>query len=222
MTYKDKVKEHVNNDEIFNNLVKYVQMIEEKNKVMNLTGFKDDRLWQEGIYESIVSLESTFKNVEGKELLDIGAGAGFPSIPFKITHPLVNLSIYEGQNKRVKFLTEVSEELNLNIRVLNQRVETSDEIEYFDLITARAVSELKVLIEASALVGKINSKYAFVKGPRVNEEKQRAGLITKDLGVKVEINKVPFEGKEIFIASYYKIQATPKGIPREWSKIVKK
>ncbi|MCK5945928.1 MAG: class I SAM-dependent methyltransferase, partial [Mycoplasmataceae bacterium] len=96
MTYRDKVKQHVNNDEIFNKLSNYAGMIQTKNRVMNLTGFKGDTLWEEGIHESIISLESVFKDCDGKELLDIGAGAGFPSVPFLIAHPEVKLTIYEG------------------------------------------------------------------------------------------------------------------------------
>lgn len=221
MTYRDKVKQHVNNDEIFNKLSNYAGMIQTKNRVMNLTGFKGDTLWEEGIHESIISLESVFKDCDGKELLDIGAGAGFPSVPFLIAHPEVKLTIYEGHGKRVKFLQEVSDELDLNIRVLNQRVETSTEVEKFDLITARAVSELKVIIEASSQVGKIDSHYAFIKGPRIHDELQRAGLIAKDLGIKVEKIRVEYDTKEIYIASFYKTKETPKGLPREWAKIVK-
>ena len=130
MSFKQITKDHINNAQIFSNLEKYVTLIEKYNKVMNLTGFSKDRLWEEGIYESLVSLETAFgKNVKGK-LLDIGAGAGFPSIPYLINNPNLELTIFEPQKKRLNFLEIVKDTLNLNVRLVNTRVEEFKKMKY--------------------------------------------------------------------------------------------
>lgn len=178
MNFKEITKTHVNNDAIFSKLEKYAALIEEKNKVMNLTGFTEDRLWKEGIYESIVSLETTISDFN-ISLLDIGAGAGFPSVPFLIAHPEVKLTIMEPLIKRVVFLKEVNEELGLNINFEVVRAEEYKEEEVFDFITARAVAPLKALIEISFRPAKMNATFAWVKGPNANDEIEVSKKIIK-------------------------------------------
>ncbi len=220
MTFKEKTKLHVNNNEIFNKLCLYVEMIEETNKHMNLTGFSKDRLWEEGIYESIISLETGIQDLKGR-LLDIGAGAGFPSVPFVILHPEIKLTIYEPINKRVNFLNSVSKELNLNIDIQKLRIEDSTEFERFDLITARAVVKFKHLMEASHHVGKIGSKFIFVKGPKAETEIEEAEQISKIFNISPKKINIKSDNKNNNLIAYIKEKTTPKGFPRTWS-IIKK
>ncbi len=183
MTFKEKTKLHINNEEKFTKLCKYVEIIEKTNKYMNLTGFSDDKLWEEGIYESVIALETGIKNSDGKLLLDIGAGAGFPSIPYAIAHPEIEVVIYEPIGKRAIFLNRVSDELNLKIEVQKIRVEDSQEIERFDIITARAVIKFKYLLEASHHIGKVGASFIFIKGPKAFAEIEEATEVTKIFGV---------------------------------------
>ncbi len=223
MTFKELTKKHIDNENLFSNLEKYVEMIEEKNAVMNLTGFKGDKLWEEGIYESILALEQSFDNVKSKKLLDIGAGVGFPSVPFKIVHPEVDLYVYEPTLKRVKFLQSVSDELELDIKIENVRAEDSETEQEFDLITARAVTALPALIEISSRIGKIGAKYSFIKGPRATEEIDKSKKIIHKLGISVISKKVNISlEKDIYLVIFDKKKETPKGIPRNWAQIAKK
>lgn len=220
MTFKDLTKQLVPEDR-FDLLERYFNMIEEKNAVMNLTGFSGDRLWQEGIYESIYVLIKAFGKVENKNILDIGAGAGFPSVPYLIAFPNNSLTIYEPKNKRTLFLESVKEELNLNIDIKNIRAEESNEKNKFDLITARAVASFKVLAEISHSPAKIGAKFGFMKGPKVHEEVKESSWIINRLKISPEIIKIDTEGRDNYVISYLKEEETPVDIPREWRVIVK-
>lgn len=224
MNFKEKTKEFVlkvSTEKSFRDLETYVQMIEDKNKVMNLTGFSGDRLWEEGIYESIVSLYQVFNNPGSKKLLDIGAGAGFPSVPFKIVFPELKLSIIEPQNKRVLFLDSVSNELSLDIDLIVKRAEDVNDLE-FDLITARAVAPLYALLEISSHLGKKGAHFAFLKGPSLVEEIKFANKMISKFGIKGNMNKISDSSlsREAFVYEYVKQVDTPEGYPRPWAKIV--
>lgn len=224
MTFKDKTKEFVlkvANEKAFANLETYVNMIEEKNKVMNLTGFSGDRLWKEGIFESIISLYQFFGNPGSKKLLDIGAGAGFPSVPFKIVFPEVNLTIIEPLNKRMIFLEGVFKKLGLEVKLLIARAEEVKD-ETFDLVTARAVAPLKVLLEISSQLGHKETHYAFLKGPSVVEELDEAKAIINKLKITGSIKKIESNDldREAYAFEYQKQFDTPNGYPRPWAKIV--
>lgn len=223
MNFKEITRQHVNDESIFSRLEEYVQLIEEKNKVMNLTGFSGDRLWKEGIYESIVSLECGIREFNKIKLLDIGAGAGFPSVPFLIAHPEVELTIMEPLQKRINFLTIVDESLKLNINFKITRAEEFKGSELFDFITARAVAPLKALIEISHKPGKIGSTYVWVKGPNVEEEINASQKIIKKLNIDLKVLKVESEikDKQINIVIYNKDSKTPVDIPRNWAQIAK-
>lgn len=226
MTFKQKTHEFVlsvSTPEAFKNLETYVNMIEEKNKVMNLTGFTGDRLWEEGIYESIISLWEIFKDPSKKHMLDIGAGAGFPSVPFKIVFPEMNLTIIEPINKRVNFLKEVSNALNLNIKLIIGRAEETKNTT-FDLITARAVAPLYALLEISSHLGNIGTKYGFLKGPSIDDETLEAKNIIQKLGIQFEVKKLTSRDldRDAYSFEYIKSKPTPNDIPRAWAKIVEK
>ena len=223
MNFKEITRAHINNEHIFSQLEKYVDLIEEKNKVMNLTGFTEDRLWKEGIYESIVSLEAGIKETNNIKLLDIGAGAGFPSVPFAIAHPEVKLTIMEPLQKRINFLSIVNDELKLNINFEITRAEDFKQEEMFEYITARAVAPLKALIEISHKPAKIGATFVWIKGPSVDEEIKDAQKIIKKLNINLKIKKVESElkEKEINIITYKKENKTPGDIPRNWAQIAK-
>ena len=222
MTFKEKTQAHINNEVKFAKLERYVELIEEKNKVMNLTGFTGDDLWKYGIYESIISLENGIEDHHGR-LLDIGAGAGFPSVPYLIAHPQIELSIFEPLQKRTKFLEEVSKELELNIHLVITRAEEFAGENLFDYITARAVAPLKALVEISHKLSKKNGKFIWIKGPSYEEELEKSKKIFKKLSITPEVKKVNSEidDKTTFLIIYSKTIETPQGIPRNWAQIVK-
>ena len=161
---------------ILEKLSQYYFLIEEKNQVLNLTAFSDLKLVEEGLIESILLLSEIDKSIysfKNKKILDIGAGAGFPSLPYLIfTNENFELTIYEPMLKRYNFLVEVKEKLNLKkLRILRYRAEDSKEFNYYNLITARAVAKLRILIEFSHKLGKTNDwMLCFLKYKKYEEE----------------------------------------------------
>lgn len=221
-----KVLKLVNDDEkIMTNLQTYVDLVLEYNKCMNLTGFDEDTIWKEGIFQSIYLLNQMLNKDENFSLLDIGAGAGFPSIPYLIfRNNLFHLSIVESNKKRVDFLKMVKNKLSLNVQLINKRIEEiENQDEQYDFITARAVTSLKNLIEISSRVGKINSTYFFLKSKKYQDELLESQTIIKKLKIE-NISAKTYDlndDKEHVIISYKKEFKTPQGVPRKWSLINK-
>ena len=219
--FQDLTKE-ISSEESFVLLEKYVELIEEKNKSMNLTGFSGDRLWEEGIYESIISLKDFV--IDDSKLLDIGAGAGFPSVPFAIFNPSVELTIYEPLRKRIDFLKIVIEELGLtNIILVNERIENSTQQDYFDYATARAVAPTIALFEISHRMVKLGGEFVWIKGPNVFNEIEASKKIMKKLSIRPDVIELQndFVTKQIYVVNYFKEINTPVGVPRDWSQIAK-
>lgn len=223
--WKNKVFELLKFDTLkIQNLEKYVLSVLENNKLTNLTGFNEKNIWNEGIYQSILLLNSILKNKKNIKFLDIGSGAGFPSIPYLLfTDNKINLTIVDSSKKRISFLKNICQEMNLKINLVNLRVEEWKEYEKFDYITARAVTSLKNLVEISSHLGKINSTYFFLKSKRYLEELKEAQKIINILDIKkINIKKFDInDNKDHVIISYIKTKKTPEGYPRKWSIINK-
>ncbi|WP_322961790.1 16S rRNA (guanine(527)-N(7))-methyltransferase RsmG [Mycoplasmopsis cynos] len=202
---------------------KYFDLIEEKNKVMNLTGFSGERLWEEGIFESLIFMLKITENQENKIILDIGAGAGFPSIPYALTRPRNKLVIYEPIQKRVNFLNLVVHELNLNdyVEVIRTRVEEIKEKNLFDIVTARAVASIKELLMSSFHLVKLNGSMLLLKSTKFQEELNQAREILKLLKTKIEIIDMQndFEHRNNKIIKIKKLRSTPLQFPFSWKEI---
>ncbi len=222
MSFKDKTFELIGqNEEVFQDLIKYVDLIETTNKSLNLTGFSGDDLWREGIYQSIVLMNESFEITQGKKMLDIGSGVGFPSVPFLIYKRDFDLFISEPSLKRVAFLEEVKKQLSLKMVFMVQRIEDVKEEETFDLITARAVTSLKNLIEISSRVGAMDAQYSFLKGPKIYDELQESSQIIEELSLRTDIKTVDImtknnEIQKHYLFQYSKTKKTPKKYPRTW------
>lgn len=226
MNWKDEVLKLTNfNYDIFNKLENYVNLVLENNKKFNLTGFDEEKIWEEGIYQSIVLLDSYLSKFKNIKVLDIGAGAGFPSVPYLIfANNCFELTIIESNLKRINFLKLIKTSLNLNINLIYERAENTKEFEEFDFITARAVTSLKNLIEISAHLGKINATYFFLKSKKYELELTEANWIFNELKLtNLKIKSFDLkDGKEHYVISYQKKHSTPKKYPRNWATIIKK
>ena len=214
-------------NKIKDKLNEYYELIETENSKYNLTGFHDDILFKYGIIENILifqEIEKKIISLDNLNILDIGAGAGFPSLPFLIfKNESFNLTIYEAQKKRCSFLQLVIDKLNIkNINIVNIRCENSNDYSKFDFITARAVSEFKNLVEISHKLGKMNSYFCFLKSKKYNLEIDNAKWIIKKLMLNVQILRLDiFFDIENILLYFQKNKLTPEGIPREWKTIIK-
>lgn len=226
MTNKEIVINYCkDNNYDFSSLEKYVNFIEEKNKVMNLTGFYDDKLWGEGIYESLMYMEEVCKNQENIEILDIGAGVGFPSIPFILLNSKNKLTIYEPIQKRVNFLNEVITMFNIKdrVKVIRTRSEEVLEKNIFDLIVARAVADVRSMLMSSFHLLKINGNMSLIKGQNYSSEIENAEDILKKLKYNINVKKLEIKNtdKHNFIVEITKLRSTPKEFPYKWKDIKK-
>ena len=173
------------------NLEKYSEMMLRYNEVMNLTAITEpDEIREKHFLDSITLLLSE-KITQGCSLIDIGAGAGFPSIPVKITREDVNLTMLDSLNKRINFLNDVIKELGLkNAKAIHMRAEEGGKNkglrEKFDIATARAVADLAVLSEYALPFVKVGGYFVAMKGNAPKEELEGAKKAIREMGGEVE------------------------------------
>lgn len=150
----------------------YYNYLIEYNKNTNLTSItnKED-VYLKHFYDSIL-LSQTIDLNSIDTLLDIGCGAGFPGVVLKIIYPNIKLTLLDSNNKKTKFCEELIKILDLtSTTIINKRAEEyiKEKREYFDLVTARAVKNLPVLIELSIPFVKINGYFIAMKSDYIDE-----------------------------------------------------
>jgi 16S rRNA (guanine527-N7)-methyltransferase len=154
-------------DSFFFNIQKYKEHLFRWNKIHNLTGAKDENTLNHFIYDSVFPVSFLPKC---KNLLDIGTGAGFPGMILALALPETKVTLVEPLTKRASFLQFIKADLDLkNVKVVKKRVEDM-EIEIFELITSRAVTDTNMLLKLSGNFRDKNSKLLFYKGERVFDE----------------------------------------------------
>ncbi len=199
----------------------YMELLIEWNEKMNLTAITDPK---EIILKHFVDSLTIAKYVkEGKSVIDMGTGAGFPGIPIKIYRKDVKVVLADSLNKRIKFLDEVIDKLKLeNVETIHCRAEelgkNKQYREKFDYATSRAVANLSTLSEYLMPFVKLNGKCIFMKTIEVEEELEKAKKAIKTLGGKIEkVDKFEIPesdlGRSIIIVKKEKI--TPSKFPRK-------
>jgi 16S rRNA (guanine527-N7)-methyltransferase len=154
-------------ENFFTNIQKYKENLFKWNKIHNLTGAKDEATIDEFIYDALFPV--TFLN-KPKTLMDIGTGAGFPGMILALALPQTKVTLVEPLAKRAGFLQFIKATLNLeNVTVVKQRVENMPP-QIFEIITSRAVTDTKMLLQLSKNFRNESSQLLFYKGERVYEE----------------------------------------------------
>ena len=167
----------------------YMNLLIEKNKVMNLTAIIEP---QEIIVKHFIDSLTVLKEIgENKKIIDVGTGAGFPGIPIKIVYPNTEIVLLDSLNKRINFLNEVIEKLEMEgIRTIHSRAEElgrdEQHREKYDCAIARAVAPLNVLTEYLIPFVKTTGKCICMKGKECAEEIARGERAIKELGGKVK------------------------------------
>ncbi|NLC34314.1 MAG: 16S rRNA (guanine(527)-N(7))-methyltransferase RsmG [Erysipelothrix sp.] len=201
----------------------YREMLQEYSKIMNLTAILDTQeIYIKHFYDSLIP--ALFIDLHG-DLLDVGAGAGFPSIPLKILNPNLNVTILEPNNKRVRFLTDLCQKLEINVKIVEQRAEDyiKETTQRFDFTFARAVANLPVLLELCLPFVKVDGYFIALKGQKYQEELDESKNALNVLNATVsEIHTLELEDAQRAILKIKKLKATHPKYPRNFGQIKKK
>ncbi len=204
----------------------YYEILIEWNQKMNLTAItnKED-VYLKHFYDSL-SLAFEY-DLSNQSILDVGAGAGFPSIPLKIVYPDLHVTIVDSLQKRITFLHHLIDELHLeNVEAYAYRAEeyALDHRESYDIVSARAVARLNILDELCLPLVKVGGVMITLKGSQgITELEEAKAGITKLGGKVTKVNNFTLPGVEDqrVNITIEKIKNTTKQYPRPYSKIKK-
>ena len=150
-----------NTDYLFDRLLIYKNLLEKWNKIFNLTSITKSK---EVITHHFLDCLSIVQYLEGKNILDVGSGAGLPGIIIGLCSPNKNITLIDSVGKKTSFLKQVCVELNLtNIEVVQDRVENFYTDKLFDSIIARAFSEIQIFINLTLSESSSSSQFFEIK-----------------------------------------------------------
>ena len=199
----------------------YMNLLIEWNKKINLTAITEP---DEIILKHFVDSLTISKYIsDGTNVVDVGTGAGFPGIPLKIVRQDVDITLLDSLQKRINFLDEVINELNLEkITTVHSRVEDFGKNkkyrEEFDIATSRAVANLSTLSEYLLPLVKVGGKVISMKGSLIQEELENSKNAIKILGGQIEkVDEFDLPNSDINrnIVLIDKIKNTPNRYPRK-------
>lgn len=206
---------------------KFAGMLSESNKKFNLTAICGEKdVFIKHFFDSVLPQELFFKDAE---VIEIGSGGGFPSVPLMIVRGDLKFTLIESTAKKCVFLREVVEKLGLNCsQVLNARAEEAGRNEKlrekFDICCARAVAELRILAEYCLPFVKTGGKFFAYKGD-CRDEAEAAENAVKLLGGEISGTyryNLPEDCGKRTLIEITKIRETPEKYPRQNGQIKKK
>ena len=199
----------------------YHRLLVEWNSKMNLTAITEkNEVFVKHFYDSLCVIKGV--ELSNQTLLDVGSGAGFPSIPLKIMFPSIKITIIDALQKRITFLTHLTESLGIEATLIHGRAEEFQLKNAFDIVTARAVANLRVLSELCIPFVKVGGLFIALKGPKHIEETNESSNAIMELGGKLEqVITYEIDQDKRSLILVHKISKTQKKYPRQFSKIKK-
>lgn len=230
MNFKEDLKK-INielTNEAFLNFEEYYKFLVEYNEHVNLTAITDyDGVYYKHFYDSL-TLSLALDVTKPINLVDVGAGAGFPSIPNAIVFNNLNVTIIDALNKRINFLNELIAKLKFNnAKALHARAEeyAAFHREEADVVTARAVARLNILAELCIPLVKVGGLFVAMKSVESEQEFLEAKGAIKALGaehLKTISVELPNQMGHREILVFKKVNKTPSKYPRQFSQIKNK
>lgn len=207
---------------------KYYKLLIDWNEKINLTRIVEPEEVALKHFTDSLTILKYFDIPEGASLIDVGTGAGFPGIPMKIYRNDIKLTLLDSLNKRLTFLNEVADSLEMEAETIHSRAEEagkdSKKRESYDIAVSRAVARLNALCEYCLPLVKVGGSFIAMKGAEYKEEIAEAENAVKLLGGEIalvkEFNLV--EAGERAIIVIKKTAPTPEKYPRQGKKIKNK
>lgn len=206
----------------------YMELLLEWNEKINLTAIREPKEIVVKHFLDSILLMKYLDFPEGASLIDVGTGAGFPGLPLKIMRPGLRLTLLDGLNKRLVFLQEVLQRLDLSAEIVHARAEEGGRMpayrQKYDFVTARAVAPLNVLGEYCLPFLKMGGTFAAMKGPQPQEECKNAENAVSLLGCTLsdvrEFTLPGGDGRSLILIR--RVKPLSDLYPRHGSKISKK
>ncbi len=234
--FKSEIKKRVEllglsiSEETIRKLDDFFDVLREESAQYNLIGPMDEMKILKYLFVDSIAILRSVSLKSGDRVLDIGSGAGFPGVVLKILNPEIEMTFLDSSGKKINFLKMVCEKLLLDkVDFLYIRAEDAGKEqgnrEKFDLVTARAVASVPVILELGVPFLKKGGKVVLWKGKKVYEELAELKNGYKLLGLS-ESQMIKFKQEEedqdtIFLL-FEKIKNTPKNFPRSMQAIKKK
>ena len=208
-------------DETARQLCAFGEAVVKQNEVMNLTAITEpDQVAKLHLLDSLSILKTA--DLQGKRLIDVGCGAGFPGVPVKIACPGVKLTLLDSLGKRMAWLEQILPQLGVEAECITARAEEFAEKrrESYDFATSRAVARLNILLELTAPFVKVGGAVLAMKGSAAREELEEAKNAISKLGLKLEaVEDFPVDGTAHSVIVLRKVRPTPAQYPRRYAKI---
>lgn len=226
MTYEELQTRLELSDEIIAKLKIYAGLLKEWNNKFNLTSILEDgQIVEKHFYDSL--LPGKVFDFNGKNLLDMGTGAGFPGLVIALVYPECAVTLLDATKKKFSFLEEVAKQCEIpNVKYLCGRVEEQDELrDKFQVVTCRGFSSLNTALEVGLPLCRLGGFLLAYKGEKAHEELKESTKALNKLGGKVDsfqeeiLPDCQEKRINIFIK---KKEDTPARYPRRWAEIVAK
>ena len=227
--YKTIEKFNINVDEdAFNRLDKFAEMLIETNKSFNLTAIKEPDDVTVKHFADCLAIFKYADIPENAKIIDVGTGAGFPGLVLKLTRPDIQMTFLDSTKKKLGFIEGVLNECGASGEILHLRAEEAAQLskyrENFDFATARAVAALPVLSEYCLPFVRVGGTFISMKSADSNEEisegKKAIGILGGEIKENIVFNLV--ENMPRRIIRIKKISQTPTKYPRPSAQISKK
>ena len=227
---RDNGLSHLCDDEKSRKLYYLMEHMLEVNKSMNLTAIKEERAVITRHFVDSLTIEPFLP--QNAKILDVGCGAGFPSLPLGIVRPDLSIVALDSTEKRIRYVADTAKALELSrFTAIAARAEelAHDKAHRacYDVVTARAVAALPVLSELCLPFARIGGRFIAMKAKRGDEELAAAASAISKLGATVKQNLFitligADEQDERQLIEIEKIDKTPQNLPRPYAKIVKR
>lgn len=209
-------------------LTRYGQLLLEQNKVMNLTAITEpEQVARLHMLDCAALLNAA--EFTGRSVLDVGTGAGFPGLVLKLCEPSIQLTLLDSLDKRVRWLAQVAPELGAeDVRCVHGRAEElarePEWREQFDIVTSRAVADLRVLCELCLPFLRPGGVFLAMKAEDSAAEVDAAGRAVSVLGGRLMSAyrcEIPGTDVKRRVIRVEKLSPTPEKYPRRYAKIRK-